>query len=235
MANLDKRNKENLRHSIDRLGKQLISYQIIDFNDIVAAKVIDIERDHLDNVYLLVQLIDRTADSNWYQLSERDIEQIDSQKRTIKTNLSLQELAKLPPAKALDSSLSSEYETFPLLEEKLTVKRYRRKVGEIVVRKQIETRMVQIPIRSEKLIVERVGDNPEVLSEAELGTERVFLSNSPELAASFKSKFVSIQAAEQILQALKQEGWEETKVRLEIITDDETQRNAYQSVCDRFS
>lgn len=183
MANLDERDRGNLRHLIDKLDKQLISYRITDFNGIVVASVIDIERDDLDNVYLLIEPVDRASHSTWYRLSERNIGQINSQERIIKTNLSSPELNKLPIASSSDVSPLTEYETFPLLEEKLTVKRYRRKVGEIVVRKQIETRIVQIPIRSEKLIVERVGTNPEVLSEVDLGSERFLVRNSSELAA----------------------------------------------------
>ncbi|WP_052055435.1 DUF2382 domain-containing protein [Myxosarcina sp. GI1] len=235
MANLDDRSQANLSYLIDKLGKQLITYRVTDSSGVVIAEVADLYRDERNNLYLLIQLIEQTSDSNWYQLSESNIALIDMEKQTITTNLSLPELTKLPLANSLSTSLPIEFEKIPLLEEKLTVKRYRRKVGEIVVRKEIETRMVQIPIRSEKLVVERVGAEPEVLSEVELGTERVFLTDSPELAASYKSKFVNIDTARQILQALERETNDEAKVRLEIITADETQRNIYRSICQRFS
>jgi Domain of unknown function (DUF2382) len=72
-------------------------------------------------------------------------------------------------------------ETFALLEERLMVNLTRRKLGEIVVRKEIETHIlqVQVPIRSEKLIVEQISPEYKLLSEVELGR-----SNASELAIS---------------------------------------------------
>ncbi|MDP8932591.1 MAG: PRC and DUF2382 domain-containing protein [Cyanobacteriota bacterium] len=57
-----------------------------------------------------------------------------------------------------------DQEVIRLLEERLVINRSKRKVGEVIVRKEIETRMVQVPIQWEKLIVEQVGDDPKVLA-----------------------------------------------------------------------
>jgi Domain of unknown function (DUF2382) len=72
-------------------------------------------------------------------------------------------------------------ETFALLEERLMVNFTRRKLGEIVVRKEIETHIlqVQIPIRSEKLIVEQLSPEYKLLSEVEIGR-----SNASEMSIS---------------------------------------------------
>jgi hypothetical protein len=72
-------------------------------------------------------------------------------------------------------------ETFALLEERLMVNFTRRKLGEIVVRKEIETHIlqVQVPIRSEKLIVEQVSPEYKLLSEVEIGR-----SNASEMVVS---------------------------------------------------
>lgn len=43
------------------------------------------------------------------------------------------------------------------LEEKLILNRSKRKAGEVIVRKEVETRMVEVPVRYEKLIVEQIG------------------------------------------------------------------------------
>lgn len=51
----------------------------------------------------------------------------------------------------------NDEETIKLLEERVVVNRQRRKIGEVILRKEIETEMVQVPIRREKLIVEQVG------------------------------------------------------------------------------
>jgi hypothetical protein len=75
--------------------------------------------------------------------------------------------------------LSSE--TFALLEERLMVNFTRRKLGEIVVRKEIETQILQlqVPIRSEKLIVEQISPEYKLLSQVEIGR-----SNASEMAIS---------------------------------------------------
>lgn len=72
-------------------------------------------------------------------------------------------------------------ETFALLEERLMVNFTRRKLGEIVVRKEIETHVlqVQVPIRSEKLIVEQISPEYKLLSQVEIGR-----SNASEMAIS---------------------------------------------------
>jgi Domain of unknown function (DUF2382) len=72
-------------------------------------------------------------------------------------------------------------QTFALLEERLMVDFTRRKLGEIVVRKEVETHIlqVQIPIRSEKLIVEQLSPEYKLLSEVELSR-----SNATEMAIS---------------------------------------------------
>jgi hypothetical protein len=62
-------------------------------------------------------------------------------------------------------------EVIPLLEERLMVNLERRKVGEVVVRKEIQTRVlqVQVPVRQEKLVVEQVSPEYKRLAEIELG------------------------------------------------------------------
>jgi hypothetical protein len=62
-------------------------------------------------------------------------------------------------------------ESFLLLEERLMVDLNRRKIGEIVIRKEIATQFVrvQIPVRREKLIIEQVSPEYELLAEIDLG------------------------------------------------------------------
>ena len=61
-----------------------------------------------------------------------------------------------------------------LLEERLVVDSSKRKIGEVIVRKEIETRMVQVPVRREKLIVEQVSPEHKQLAEIDLGQRRNF-------------------------------------------------------------
>lgn len=71
-----------------------------------------------------------------------------------------------------DSEILSE-ELIRLLGERVVVDRSKRKVGEVIVRKVIETRMVQVqvPVRHEKLIVEQVSPERKQLAEIDLGQE----------------------------------------------------------------
>jgi len=69
-----------------------------------------------------------------------------------------------------DSEILSE-ELIRLLGERVVVDRSKHKVGEVIVRKVIETRMVQVPVRHEKLIVEQVSPERKQLAEIDLGQE----------------------------------------------------------------
>ena len=61
-------------------------------------------------------------------------------------------------------------EGFSLLEERLRIELNQRKIGEIVIRKEIETQLVQVqvPIRREKLIIEQVSPAYKLLAEIDL-------------------------------------------------------------------
>ncbi|MBL1178885.1 PRC-barrel domain-containing protein [Pantanalinema sp. GBBB05] len=56
----------------------------------------------------------------------------------------------------------------PLREERVIVDRKKRKAGEVVVRKEIETEIIEVPIQRERLIVEQIGDEPRTLAEIDL-------------------------------------------------------------------
>ncbi|WP_235526458.1 YsnF/AvaK domain-containing protein [Nostoc piscinale] len=58
-----------------------------------------------------------------------------------------------------------------LLEEQLVVDTNIHKIGEVIVRKEIETRIVQVPVRREKLIVEQVSPQQKQLAEIDLALE----------------------------------------------------------------
>lgn len=79
------------------------------------------------------------------------------------------------------SSNIVEEETIPLKEERLMVDRHRRKAGEVIVRKEIETEIIEVPVQREKLIVEQVGDNPKQLAEIDLAEVAEGEIDNPEL------------------------------------------------------
>jgi stress response protein YsnF len=70
--------------------------------------------------------------------------------------------------KALSPDVLQE-ETIRLLAERLKVDYERRKVGEVIVRKEVQTELIQVPVRREKLIVEQVSPDNRQLAEIDLG------------------------------------------------------------------
>ncbi len=95
----------------------------------------------------------------------------------------------------------------PLLEERLVVDRHKRKIGEVVVRKEIETQIVEVQVRREKLIVEQVSPEYQQLAVVDLGQTQGHGINVPEsaLPATMEAKFTSVQAAIEFLEALAEE------------------------------
>ncbi|MBD2742022.1 DUF2382 domain-containing protein [Coleofasciculus sp. FACHB-1120] len=140
-----------------------------------------------------------------------------------------------------------EEEIFRLLEERLIVDNNKHKVGEVIVRKEIETRMVEVPVRREILIVEQVSPEHKQLAEIDLGQGEI-----PNLelieAANFNAKstsdsqltvtgeFDSPRTASRILDAIahqRRHGC--AKVRVEIILEDAEHQATYQEWFDRCS
>jgi hypothetical protein len=104
-----------------------------------------------------------------------------------------------------DLSLPDTVETVvPLLEERLVVNFHRRKVGELIVRKEIETRIVEVPLRREKLIVEQVSPEYEQLAVVDLGSTYIEESGSLDktLATTVQAKFTSANAAIEFLESI---------------------------------
>jgi stress response protein YsnF len=80
-----------------------------------------------------------------------------------------------PAQDQTESQLTSEQnlpeEIVKLLAERVIVERKKRKIGEVIVRKEIATRMVEVPVRYEKLIVEQVNPERKQIAEINLGQE----------------------------------------------------------------
>jgi len=136
---------------------------------------------------------------------------------------------------------TSEEEMIRLLEERLVVNRSKRKVGEVVVRKEIETKMIEVPVRREKLIVEQIGSEAKQLAEIDLGEGEVtgveyHKVPSVDSRPTVTGEFISPKAASEILQAIalqKPHGC--AKVRLEIVLENQKFQETYQELFNRFS
>ncbi len=139
----------------------------------------------------------------------------------------------------------------PLREERLVVNRHKRKVGEVVVRKEIETRIIEVPIRREKLIVEQVSPEYKKLAEIILGEGDGYRPASdagseimPTASAispgegtnQVSGEFQSPEIAARILEEIgKRQPNGCAKVRIELVVEEERFRNTYQSWFDRYS
>ena len=135
---------------------------------------------------------------------------------------------------------SSEIAQISLLEEKLQVSRHQKKVGEVVVRKQIETKLIEVPIRKEKLIVERIGNNPQKLTEVVINEGNINGFKYDELTDRdrlhvVKSAYLNLETAQKLLDAISQlASAENARIRLEIVTDDANTQQQHQDLCDRI-
>lgn len=149
-----------------------------------------------------------------------------------------------------NNSEIQEQEIIKLLEERLVVNSSKRKIGDVIVRKEIETRMVQVPVRREKLIVEQVGEETTQLAEIDLGGEEIAgidlaqaqtpeinnLDNGLNNGLTVNGLFSSAKIASLLLNAIaleKQPGCQQ--IQVSIVVDNEEYRQKYQEWFDRCS
>lgn len=139
-----------------------------------------------------------------------------------------------------------EEEIISLLGERLVVDRSKRKIGEVIVRKEIEILMVQVPVKREKLIVEQVSPEHKQLAEINLGQEELAGIDTSETATqqsksatldtepTVRGEFKSPKIASLLLNAIALERRHGCKkVRVEIVVEDAARQKNYQEWFDR--
>lgn len=105
-------------------------------------------------------------------------------------------------------------EKIQLLAERFRVKRSKKKVGEVIIRKEIVTEIVEVPIRREKLIIEKVGTPSQPLGEIDLGDSHLENFYTEE---SIESHFSSWQQAIAALTQIQcQSPQEDVSIRIEV-------------------
>lgn len=140
----------------------------------------------------------------------------------------------------------SEEQIIRLLEERLVVENSKRKIGEVIVRKVIETRMIQVPVRREKLIVEQISPEHKQLAEIDLGEEEISGVDLTEVERlkvtpfdsnlTVSGEFSSLKTASLLLNAIALERNHGCKqVRVTISVEDESHQKKYQEWFDRCS
>jgi hypothetical protein len=121
--------------------------------------------------------------------------------------------------------------TIPLLEERLVVDFHRRKIGEVVVRKEVDICIVEVPVRRERLIVEQISPTYEQLAVVDLGsacTEETHLSNG-QFPQSLQASFISANAAVEFLQSIEgHSNLGRATAPISLVLADESLRSAYQ-------
>ncbi len=140
----------------------------------------------------------------------------------------------------------SEETIVRLLEEQLVVDTSIHKIGEVIVRKEIETRMVQVPVRREKLIVEQVSPQHKQLAEIDLSLQEIseiaLIENDGAALSNFagdltvSAEFSSPKIASLLLNAIaleKNHGCQ--RVRVSILCEDESHKQKYQEWFHRCS
>lgn len=141
---------------------------------------------------------------------------------------------------------ATEEQIIRLLQERLVVETSKRKVGEVIVRKVIETRMVQVPVRREKLIVEQISPEHKQLAEIDLGQGEIAGVDLTEVeklefthfdgGLTVSGEFSSPKIASLLLNAIALEQNHGCKqVRVSIAIEDESHQKKYQEWFDRCS
>jgi hypothetical protein len=125
-----------------------------------------------------------------------------------------------------------EEDTFRLIEERLIADHKKSKVGEVIIRKEIETQIIQVPVRREKLIVEQVSPENKRLAEIDLTQGEIsgleFIDDDGPLGTvlnthvNVSGEFSSPKIASLLLNAIAQEknhGCEQVKITIAVTNE----------------
>lgn len=132
----------------------------------------------------------------------------------------------------------------PLWDERLVIDHHNRKVGEVVVRKEVETQIVEIPIRREKLIVEQVNPEYQQIAVVELGQVQVKgLADIPQPTLvetlpypTVSGEFATTASAIQFLEAIANESHSSLrKIKISIALKEVEQQSTYQQWIEQYA
>ncbi|EAZ91668.1 DUF2382 domain-containing protein [Crocosphaera chwakensis] len=116
-------------------------------------------------------------------------------------------------------------EQIKLLQERLKVEREQEKVGEVVVRKETETKVAFVPLQQEKLIVEQVNaDNSQVEKIAEVDLKKSNVKKptvNSKSSSTIQARFDCLQEAKDYLRDIAPELSEQiTEVEIKLTIND---------------
>jgi len=203
-------------------------------------------------LHLVVRRPEGEAKTSPFLLSSKLIQTIDPHTQSLTVGISREDALALPnypeanaahPTPKMASEPSSVTEAvIRLLEERLVVNSQKRKVGEVTVRKVVETRIVEVPVRREKLIVEQISPERKPLVEVDLGEQAdetiEFIqsgSTQTDRETTVRGEFTSMRTASQLLDAIALQAPQGCrKVRLELVLDNPQDQATYQAWFDRI-
>lgn len=254
---------------LEGLRKKIQNFVVLDKHGQLVGSVRNLIIDDQRQLNFVVSKSNSLENRRFFLLNSMFVEKVDSQNRHIYIKLDKLRIQDLPeytdrtqfnkmeqnsnaleaktqntaPITASDADKNVERdsvdEIIRLLGERLVVDRSKRKVGEVIVRKQIETRMVQVPVRHEKLIVEQVSPERKQLAEIDLRQEEISAVDFPEGkmpevhsfdgSLTVSGEFTSPKIASLLLNAIALERNHGCKaVRVTIVVEDEEQQKTYQ-------
>ncbi|MEH1820156.1 MAG: DUF2382 domain-containing protein [Nostoc sp.] len=199
-----------------------------------------------------IKKIDKPTKSVFIDLNKSEIEYMPEylETQTPGDSDSTEQVANNPiinsPVEPVNLEQVTEEQIIRLLEERLVVESSKRKVGEVIVRKVIETRMVQVPVRREMLIVEQISPEHKQLAEIDLGQGEITGVDLTEVerlevthfdnGLTVSGEFSSPKIANLLLNAIALERNHGCKqVRVTIAVEDESHQKKYQEWFDRCS
>lgn len=247
-------NDSGLNSRIDQFRSRLNNLLVKDTNGLIVGVVKDVFLAPNGQINLVVSQTNSGQNSRQFLLSSNFIQKIDYASKSLLINVTadrLEQLRETSPAPLTENSdlsgnqpQKSEFvdqESIRLLEERLVIDRKKQKVGDVIVRKEIETRMIEVPVRREKLIVEQISPERKQLAEIDLGEGEItgleFTDiTSRESGPVVRGEFVSPQVAARILKAIAAQPRHGcAKVRIELVLHDSEVQDTYQEWFDRYS
>lgn len=146
------------------LDHQLTNGSVFDRSGYLVGTILGVKSLENADFLLIVQLTDDRHLGAKATVHNSQIKSIDSERKIVTVDLDHQHIT--------PDDNKDDNKTIQLVEERLVVNRRRVKVGEISVRRVVETEIVEVPIRREKLIVEKVGEGDPIV-EVKLGEPRL--------------------------------------------------------------
>jgi len=279
-------NRARISDLLYRLRSKLQNFVLLDKRGHSIGRVISLFLDPERQLNLVASPPSSNEESRNFLVNSRLIQDIDSTTQSISLDVNYSEVENFPkhssseldvrpPDQLMQTSTATPgqikepelleppstaevgaEEVIRLLEERLVINRSKRKVGEVIVRKEIETQIVEVPVRREKLIVEQIGPEHKQLAEIDLGqgeihgVELAQLAEQAQAVAHARStktlasdgkptvsgEFASPKAASLLLEAIALQRLHGcAKVRVEIELEDPQYQQTYQEWLDRCS